>query len=262
MLPKNPPYTPLQRLFPLGPITILVGHYGVGKTNLALNMALDAQNQGQSVSLIDLDIVNPYFRSSDYRSLLDRAHVELIAPTFAGSTLDSPSLSAKIIPALKRATQKNCIIIDGGGDEVGARVLGGFASAIKAHGFSLFFVINAKRNLTQTPEDAFAKLLEIEENARLKATGIINNTHLKDETTLDTIKSSVPFAEETAKLSALELVCTTIPAYLWDKLNTEKGTEPKNSYPCPNISVQNLYVVQPYVHTLWEKESPSQQEKG
>ena len=79
----------------LAPVVVVVGHYGVGKTNFALNLALDAAAAGRAVTLADMDVVNPYFRSSEYAAVLDAAGVRLVAPVFAGAgtSLDVPSLT-------------------------------------------------------------------------------------------------------------------------------------------------------------------------
>ncbi len=116
--------------FPLAPITVIVGHYGVGKTNFSISLALDAVAQGWEVTLVDLDVVNPYFRSSDYRELLEEAGVRVVSPVFAGTTLDSPSLSGAVYTAIEDAIRQGTgerkrVIVDAGGDDVGATALGG-----------------------------------------------------------------------------------------------------------------------------------------
>ena len=119
---------------PAAPVLVITGHYGVGKTNLALNLALDAAARGLEVTVVDLDVVNPFFRSSDYRALLDEAGVRTIAPVFAGTNLDGPGLSGTILPAIEqaRAGEGRLLIVDAGGDDVGATALGRFARAVAA----------------------------------------------------------------------------------------------------------------------------------
>ncbi|MEG2982445.1 MAG: ParA family protein [Raoultibacter sp.] len=246
-----------QGLFPLNPITVIVGHYGVGKTNLSLNLALDATARGQRVTLIDLDVVNPYFRSSEYAAVLDQAGVCLISPVFAGSTLDSPSVSGKVSAAIDNAARAcaptaptapaapapaDCLIIDAGGDDVGATALGRFASQIAACPYALFYVINAYRNLTQQPADAAAVLAEIQAKSQLRATGIINNSHLQSETTQRTILDAEAFATTTAALLGLPLVCTTVPNSLVERKNSP--------FSCGDDS-QNVYPVKVLVRAPW-----------
>ncbi len=203
-------------LFPLAPVTIITGHYGTGKTNLTLNLALDATSMGQKVTVIDLDIVNPYFRSSDYEALLALRDVPIIAPTLSGTTLDTPSLSGKIYAAIEAATKGAPVIIDAGGDEEGAKALGRFASTIKGavEPYEMFYIINGKRSVISGAREAILLLGDIERRSRLKATGIVNNTHLLQETTLEMVKESRNYANENAELLGLPLVCTTVPVNL------------------------------------------------
>ncbi|MEG0323920.1 MAG: ParA family protein [Raoultibacter sp.] len=242
-------------LFPLAPITIIAGHYGVGKTNFSLNLAIDAAECGQNVVLVDLDVVNPYFRSSDYTSLLEEGGVRVVAPIFAGLTLDSPSISGAVATVIEDAIRqgaqanssansaaKTCVIIDAGGDDVGATALGRFAPRLNEGGYDMLYVINRYRNLTQTPEEAVQVLAEIEEKARVKATGVVNNSHLKHDTDEDTILEALPFANETARQLGLPLVCTAVPNGIVNR---------KSTLFSKSEGLQNVYPVQVYVRTPW-----------
>ncbi|EOS52645.1 hypothetical protein [Adlercreutzia caecimuris] len=225
--------------FALAPVTVVVGHYGVGKTNFALNLALDAAAAGYEVTLADMDVVNPYFRSSEYASLLEEAGVRLIAPVFggAGTSLDVPSLTGAVVPAIEAAYAEDAeralggasgaaatvardvhlsvagkaVVIDAGGDDVGATALARFAPAIRAGRHEVLYVVNARRNLTQTADEAAAVLGEIEETCGLAATAVVNNTHLQGETTLGHITESVPFAQTVARKAGVPVACTTVP---------------------------------------------------
>ncbi len=143
--------------FPLAPVTVVTGHYGVGKTNFALNLALDAAAAGYRVTLADMDVVNPYFRSNEYRDLLEEAGVRLIAPVFghAGTSLDVPSVTGELAVAAAEAyrdeTGRTVVIVDAGGDDVGATALARFAPALAAGPYAMLYVVNAFRNLTQEP---------------------------------------------------------------------------------------------------------------
>ena len=213
--------------FPLAPVTVVVGHYGAGKTTFALNLALDAAAAGCAVTLADMDVVNPYFRSSEYADRLEAAGVRLIAPVFggAGTSLDVPSLTGAVVPAMEAAYAweaaaaageasegpRPVVVIDAGGDDVGATALARFAPAVAAGPYAMLYVVNARRNLTQDAAAAVAVLREVEAKSRLAATGIVNNTHLQGETTLGHILESVPFAQAIAADTGLPLVCTTAP---------------------------------------------------
>lgn len=192
------------------PITIICGHYGCGKTNLALNLALEAAGEGPA-TLVDLDVVNPYFRSSDYRGLLAERGVRLIAPVFAGTTLDTPTLPPEVQSVF--APGAGQVFIDAGGDDAGATALGGLSAGLNRAGYQLTYVINRYRALSQTPEDCIELLKGIEASSRLTATAIVNNSHLGPETTLEDAKSSLPFARATAKAAGLPLLYSTLPDF-------------------------------------------------
>lgn len=192
------------------PVTVICGHYGCGKTNLALNLALEAASDGP-VTLVDLDVVNPYFRSSDYRELLKTYNVRLIAPVFAGTTLDTPTLPPEIFSIF--APNSGKVFIDAGGDDAGATALGGLSARLKETGYELIYVINRYRALSQTPEECAALLKEIEAASRLKAGGLVNNSHLGPETTLVQLQEALPFAQETARLTGLPLLYSTAPDF-------------------------------------------------
>ncbi len=224
----------------LSRFTVIIGHYGSGKTNLSINLALDLAATYDEVMLVDLDIVNPYFRSSDYTEMLGQNGVRVISPTFAGTTLDAPSLSAEVGAAFDCA---GAVVFDAGGDDVGATALGRYAEEIKAIDHEMLYVINRYRNLTGSPAEAAALLGEIESACHLRATGVVNNSHLKDETTLETVLDSLPFARETAVLLGLPLRFTTVPARLAGELSPEPGAA---------THVENAYPIEIHVRTPWE----------
>ncbi|WP_199715131.1 ParA family protein [Acutalibacter sp. 1XD8-33] len=191
-------------------ITILCGHYGCGKTNLALNLALEALKSGP-VTLVDMDVVNPYFRSSEYRPLLEARGVRLIAPVFAGTTLDTPTLSPELFRIF--SLEAGQVIIDAGGDDAGVTALGGLSARLSETGYAMLYVVNRYRVFSQTPKEACQLLREIESASRLKASGIVNNSHLGVETTLEDLLAARPFGEETARLTGLPLLYSTAPDF-------------------------------------------------
>jgi len=206
----------------LKPLILLTGHYGVGKTNLAINFALDLRKAGQEVSLVDLDVVNPYFRTSEYAELLEEAGVAVVSPTFAGTTLDNPALSPAIAGAFEK--QEGFIIIDVGGDDVGATALGRFRGLIQSREHDLLYVVNRYRNLTPAPADALDILYEIEAATGLKATGIVNNTHLQLETSCETVRGNEMFGSICSHEAGLPLVCVSVPAGIeCEGLDTPEG---------------------------------------
>ena len=192
-------------------VTVICGHYGCGKTNLALNLALEAAAKGEKVTVADLDIVNPYFRSSEYGGLLEEHGVHLIAPVFAGTTLDTPTLPPELYSVFEPSAGQ--VFIDAGGDDAGVTALGGLHTQLEETGYEMLYVINRYRVLSQTPEEAAALLQEIEGASRLKATGLVNNSHLGVETCLDTLLGGLDFARKTAQLTGLPLLYSTAPDF-------------------------------------------------
>ena len=193
-------------------ITIITGHYGSGKTNFSVNLAVNAAAEGRSVAIADLDIVNPYFRTADFRKMFGEKGIKLIAPDFACSNLDIPSIQFDVE---QLAVSEDCLIIDVGGDDAGATALGRYSEALSAFSddMDMFYVINQRRYLTHTPDEVIALMYEIEAAAHMKHTAIVNNTNLGRETTAEIIEQSRAFAEETSRRTGLPVVYTVYPEY-------------------------------------------------
>ena len=191
--------------------TLVCGHYGCGKTNLSINLAVDRAKSGRKVILVDLDLVNPYFRSSDYTDVLQQHGIHVISPNYAGSTLDVPSIPAEIDAVFDTESD---VILDVGGDDAGATVLGRLSKRIQQQDYEMLYVINCYRSLTTTAQEAARLLPEIEAASHLKATSVVNNSHLQNLTTAKDIANSIPFATKTAELLHLPLCCTTVPKQL------------------------------------------------
>jgi len=192
-------------------ITIICGHYGSGKTNLSLNLCMNKAAEGKKVTLVDMDIVNPYFRSSEYGTLLSKNGVRLIAPVYAGTTLDTPTIPPEVYSIF--TPQGREVIIDAGGDDAGVTALAGMSTQLSETKYEMIYVINRSRVLSRTPEEAAGFLREIERTSRLHATAVVNNSHLGVETTLETALSSLEFAKKTARLCGLPLLYSTVPDF-------------------------------------------------
>lgn len=185
---------------------LITGHYGTGKTNIALNLALQIVRY-EPVCLIDCDIVNPYFRSSDSKEMLEEKGIKVIVPNFAGTNLDAPSLPADIYSVFNR---KGKVIWDVGGDDAGAVVLGRFASKLKEQGYSMLYVINRFRPLTENAESMEEYLRDIEKDSRLQVSAIINNSNLAYLTDDKTLKEGKECAEELARRVSLPILFSCI----------------------------------------------------
>ena len=185
-------------------LTLFAGHYGSGKTNIAVNYALRLASEGKKVCIADLDIVNPYFRTKDSEAELEAAGISLVSPQYANTNVDLPALPAESY----RLVQDKSIygIMDIGGDDRGAYALGRYAPAIKAEGdYRMAFVVNCYRPLTTTVEDTVEIMKEIEAACGLGFTCIVNNSNLGEETTAATLRDSLDFAERLSEAIGLPI---------------------------------------------------------
>ena len=198
-------------------LTLFAGHYGSGKTNIAVNYALHLAKEGKQVCIADLDIVNPYFRTADSRQELESAGVELISPQFANSNVDLPALPAQ---AYKLVQDKRCYgIMDIGGDDRGALALGRYAPYIlEENDFEMLFVANCFRPLTRTPQEAYEVLREIETAGGIPFTGIVNNSNLGNDTTAEDILAAQDYAAALCALCKLPLRLNTVKETLMPQL--------------------------------------------
>lgn len=189
-------------------VTLFAGHYGSGKTNIAVNFALYLRSLGKRVAIADLDIVNPYFRTKDSAKELAEAGVDLISPQFANSNVDLPALPAEAYRLVE--DRSLYAVMDIGGDDRGAYALGRYAPFIREENdFQMAFVANPYRPLTRTPEEALEVMREIEAAGGLPFTAIVNNANLAHETTERTVLEALPYMEELSRLSGLPIWMTT-----------------------------------------------------
>lgn len=197
-------------------IALFCGHYGSGKTNLAVNYALYLRSLQKEVTIADLDIVNPYFRTKDSQKELEEAGVRFLSLPFANSSVDLPALPSSAYALVQ--DKSRMAVLDIGGDDRGAYALGRFVPAIlEENNYDMFYVVNFFRPLTQNATDALEVMREIEWACGLKFTGIINNSNLGRETTVELVRSTFDKAQELCKVSALPLVATTIEESLMEE---------------------------------------------
>lgn len=201
-------------------VNLFLGHYGSGKTNIALNYAFFLKEKGLNVSIADLDIVNPYFRTKDSEDELAEAGIELVALPFAGTNVDLPSLPAETYGLVMRNDKH--VILDIGGDDRGAYALGRFTPYIlEENDYEMFFVVNFYRPLTRNAVEAFEVFNEIEDAAHMKFTGIINNSNLGEITSAEDIEKTIPIAEELSRLTSLPIKMTTISEKIAKDVNCD-----------------------------------------
>ena len=198
-------------------LTILCGHYGSGKTNIAVNMALDLRSKRDRVAIADLDIVNPYFRSKDSEDEFKQHDIRLICSEFASSNVDLPSMPADLYSITD--DRELSVIMDIGGDDRGAYALGRLRDAIKnENDYEMLMVVNRFRPLTPDAPSTIEVMREIEAACGIPFTGIINNSNLAAETDASAVLGSVKYAEEVSELSGLPVVLTTVEERLYDDL--------------------------------------------
>lgn len=175
-------------------IHIFSGHFGSGKTEVALNFAIKQKEMGRKVTIVDFDIVNPYFRTNDAREVLSSNGIKLIANEYASSNLDMPTVPLNLLSVFD--DEDAVVIFDVGGDDDGALALGQYKQYFDAHGYEMHFVVNTKRPLTETTEDFLEMAQRIETASRLKFTDIYNNTNLSVLTDEKTLFSDYPEIEK------------------------------------------------------------------
>ncbi len=198
-------------------ITLLCGHYGSGKTNVALNMAYDLKNQNDKVAIADLDIVNPYFRTKDSAEELKEKGITLISSEYAGTNVDIPAMPQQMY--MLTDDKGLHAVIDVGGDDRGALALGRIGPAIiEENDYEMLFVINCYRPLTRDAKSTLEVMTEIECAAKIKFTAIVNNSNLGNETTVEDVLQSVDYANEVSALTGLPIKCTTVSENIYNDI--------------------------------------------
>ena len=211
-------------------VTLMVGHFGSGKTEIAISGALDLADRGQAVTLADLDVVKPYFRSRSARQGLDEAGVRLIAPEGERFYADLPIIVPEVRGALRDPAQR--VILDVGGDDTGARVLGSLADVIPS-GADCLPVLNFSRPFTRDPEEAAAMVRQIEMAARVEVTGLISNTHLLDQTTVGVVREGFAQSLATGGLLGIPVAAVTVAEPVAAELDPDE-------FPCPLVRLRRL----------------------
>ena len=187
-------------------VVLIVGNYGSGKTEVAVNLAIQLVRR-QRVSIADLDIVNPYFRCREARVEMEGHGIHVINPEGDYQAADLPI----ILPELRGAvlSGEGILIFDVGGDDVGARVLSSLADVLGDRPCTMLQVLNAKRPFTDTVEGCLKIGREIEAASRLSITGLISNTHLLEETDVSTVLEGLQLASAVQRESGLPLAFAT-----------------------------------------------------
>ena len=198
-------------------VTLLAGHYGSGKTNIAVNMAFELKKSVDKVTVADLDIVNPYFRTKDSQKDFENAGIRFISSQYANTNLDIPALPTELYSVTD--DKSSYAIMDIGGDDRGALALGRYAPAIKEeNNYEMLLVINKFRPLTPDAKSVIEVMKEIEIAGKIPFTGIVNNSNLGKETTAEDVLSSLSFADEVSSLTGMPVRFTSVADRLYSQL--------------------------------------------
>ena len=198
-------------------IRLFIGHYGSGKSEVSINYVTRLRElvDGE-VALADLDVVNVYFRSREKKDLMKKLGITPIDSSIETTTLDVPAVSAEVMRPLHDSNVN--YVLDVGGDNVGGRVVGRFAEHFKSNDYDMFFVINANREKTQTAKEVLGYIDAIEASSKLKVTGLVNNTHLLRETTVEDIFKGQEVVQEVSKIKNIPIKYVCCLESLVDKL--------------------------------------------
>ena len=214
---------------------IFAGNYGSGKTELSLNLAIAMQDQGKETVLCDMDIVNPYFRSAEHREMLEGRGIRLITPPFANTAVDIPALAAEVQSAFGYAFA----VFDAGGDPVGAQALGTYHERFeqKPDETMFLYVINARRPLQLQAFEIVDMLHQVEDAARLKVDGLVNNTNLARETTWQDLEYGSELCQEVSQITGIPVQFTSGTAEVlkaYEDHGFEEETFPLTIYTRPD----------------------------
>ncbi len=184
-------------------IRVVTGSYGTGKTEFSVNYALKLAAQGKQTSLVDLDVINLYFRSREKQSELESAGVRVISSSIKGPGSDLPAISAEAAAPLQDHRWQ--VVLDVGGDAMGARALSRYRQYLVPGAYDMFFVVNANRPETASLDQALAHLESIQRVAGVTATALVNNTHLVKQTSVEDVMKGQALCCQITKATGLPL---------------------------------------------------------
>ena len=218
-------------------LTIFAGHYGSGKTTLAVNCALILKNNGYNVTICDLDIVNPYFKTAGYSDIFSKNKIKLICSNYANTNIDAPALPPEINSIFDNSDADARAVIDLGGDEKGASALGRYSRRLKSgFDYEMLLVVNRYRPLTRDIDSLFKIKSEIESASGCLFTGICNNPNLGRETKREDITGSLGFAEEASVKLVLPVKMTAV-----------------NNDLCEGLQIENVLPVGMFCEKSWDE---------
>lgn len=226
-------------------IYIFTGHYGSGKTETAVNFAVHLKKLApeRKVAIADMDIVNPFFRTADAALPLEKMGIRVELPLYARSNVDVPALTPQMEYLM--GEKDIDLVLDIGGDDVGAKAVGRYAETIQKRKYNLFFVFNKNRPFTKDLPSALKIFYEIQESCRIPFTGLINNTHLLQYTDINTLASGLPLAYEISKATGVPMAFNSA----FRKILCEASSEELATFSQPILPMEE------YISLLWSRDS-------
>ena len=226
-------------------VIILIGNYGSGKTEIALNMAVKASSEGRRTLVIDLDRINDYFRMSDHLSLLDKYDIDLVSQTFAGSGVTQTNMPAAVASAFDQ--DWDLVLFDVGGDPAGALSLGRYHSDFEALGpgqLEVWDIINIRRPMSETPEKILKLKGDMENFARRNVTGFVHNSNLQTWASAQDLRDGYPVIKAASELSGIPVVMTTGRKEYLDEFLAGEGLDP--------AFIGEALPLELYMHRSWD----------
>jgi len=217
----------------LSGIVVIVGAYGSGKTEVAINLAVHMRGEGSAVRLADLDLVNPYFRTREARHALTRLGIDVVLPPVEYMHADLPILAPQVAGMLRQPAQLT--LLDAGGDDVGATVLAALADAFKGHAVQVLQVVNPFRPYTDTVEGCLKMRAAIEAKSKMRVTGIVGNANMMEATGVAEIYQGYDFSDRVAAAGKIPLAFVTVPTALLTRLD-------KKRIQCPILAIKRQLV--------------------
>lgn len=225
-------------------VYVLIGNYGSGKTELALNFAINAAAEGGRTELLDLDMVNTYFRLTEHGKMTEMKEIRLVSPNYACSGIETLSLPAEVASAFDM--DWDTVVFDVGGDAVGSTALGRYHQDfidLEPGSLEVLNVVNIRRPLAGTAEKIIHLQEEMQIHSRLKITGMINNTNLAQMTTPAELRDGYEMIKQVSEITGVPVLYTSGRKEMLDIFLAE-GHDPKYiGTPMP---------IDTYMHRDWD----------
>lgn len=220
-------------------INIFTGHFGSGKTEVAVNYALKLAEANFKTAIVDFDIINPYFRTADAKDELEKNNIKVILPMYANTNVDVPSIPPEIYSMFQNKEYK--VVLDVGGDDLGAKAVSRFKEEIVSDDYEMFFVINTKRIMTDNIEKIVEMIALIEDGANIKVTKLINNSNLLEETTPEIIIEGNKIITEVSRKLGIPIAITAGMEDVISDLNRQE------------LSDSELLPMRKQIHLPWNR---------